>query len=68
MMADAEVEPTNNGDTNQPPEVETVEEDDNEPAAPAEQPAPEPTQEQAEPTPILRRSTRTNKTEPDRWT
>ena len=68
LMADAEVEPTNNGNTNQPPQVETVEEDDDEPAAPAEQPAPEPTQEQAEPTPILRRSTRTNKTEPDRWT
>ena len=62
LMADTEVEPTNDGDSVQPPEVETVKEDNNEPAPPAEQPAPEPTQEQAEPTPILRRSTRTNKT------
>ena len=44
-MADAEVEPTNNGNTNQPPEVETVKEDNDKPAALAEQPAPEPTQE-----------------------
>ena len=68
-MADTEVEPTNNNNTNQPPEVETVKEDDDEPAPPAEQPGPEPTQEQAEPTPILRRSTRTTRNEPiNRWT
>ena len=56
LMADSEVKPTNNGKTDQPPEVETVKEDNNKPAPPAEQPAPEPTQEQdAPPTPILRR-------------
>ena len=69
LMADTEVEPTNNGNTNQPPEVETVEVDNDEPAPPAEQPAPEPAQEQdAPPTPIFCRSTRTNKTKPNRWT
>ena len=68
-MADTEVKPTDNSKTNQPPAVETVKEDDNKPAPPAEQPAPEPTQEQDEPpTPILRRSTRTTRTKPDRWT
>ena len=49
--------------------METVKEDNNEPAPPSEQPEPEPTQEQDEPpTPILRRSTRTTRTKPDRWT
>ena len=64
LVADTKVKLTNISETNQPPVVEIVE-DNNEPAPPAEKPAPEPAQKRDEsPPPILRRSNRTTKNEP----